>query len=128
MLKRYREKNACWTWSRTSYNSRDYLLIRRTDQIIFETKWTPRVKHSWSVIQKSTALFNLIYFFGSFCVYYIPHNYVIPQAMPHAIPQLISPFTSPMRKVLECRKTDLRLCIDVRPYELTFQKAVLRSY
>ena len=46
-------KNACWTWSRASYNSRDYQLIRWTDQIIFETKWTPRVKHE-SVIHKST--------------------------------------------------------------------------
>ena len=36
---------------------------------------------------KKGALFSLIYFFGSFCVYYIPHNYVIPQPMPHAIPQ-----------------------------------------
>ena len=34
---------------------------------------------------KKDALFSLIYFFGSFCIYYIPHNYVIPQAMPHAI-------------------------------------------
>ena len=30
---------------------------------------------------KNGALFSLIYFFGSFYVYYIPHNYVIPQAM-----------------------------------------------
>ena len=36
---------------------------------------------------KKDALFSLIYFFGSFCIYYIPHNFVIPQAMPHAIPQ-----------------------------------------
>ena len=36
---------------------------------------------------KKDALFSLIYFFGSFCIYYIPHNYTIPQAMPHAIPQ-----------------------------------------
>ena len=35
---------------------------------------------------KNVAIFSLIYFFGSFCVHYIPHNYVIPQAMPHAIP------------------------------------------
>ena len=27
----------------------------------------------------------LFHFFG--IMYYIPHNYVIPQAMPHAIPQ-----------------------------------------
>ena len=31
-------------------------------------------------------LFSLIYFFGSFCVHYFPHNYVISQAMSHAIP------------------------------------------
>ena len=31
-----------------------------------------------------------VYFFGSFCVYYIPHDYVIPQPMLHAIPQTLS--------------------------------------
>ena len=42
---------------------------------------------------KKGALFSLIYFFGSFCIlYYIPHNYVIPQAMPPAIPQTHSAF------------------------------------
>ena len=39
---------------------------------------------------KKDALFSLIYLFGSFCIYYIPHNYVIPQAMPHAIWQIHS--------------------------------------
>ena len=32
-------------------------------------------------------LFSLIYFFAPFSIFYIPHNYVIPQAMPHAIQQ-----------------------------------------
>ena len=41
---------------------------------------------------KKGALFSLIYFFGSFCIYCIPHNYVIPQTMPHAIPQAHSAF------------------------------------
>ena len=41
---------------------------------------------------KKGALFSLIYFFGSFCIYYIPHNYVTPQAMPHAIPPTHSAF------------------------------------
>ena len=41
---------------------------------------------------KKDALFSLIYFFGSFCIYYIPHNYIIPQAIPHAIPQTHSSF------------------------------------
>ena len=43
---------------------------------------------------KKGVLFSLIYFFGSFCIilYYIPHNYVVPQAMPHAIPQTQSAF------------------------------------
>ena len=41
---------------------------------------------------KKGAIFSLIYFFKSFCIYYIPHNYVIPQAMPHAIPQTHSSF------------------------------------
>ena len=30
--------------------------------------------------------FSLIYFFASFSIFYILHNYVIPQAMPHVIP------------------------------------------
>ena len=38
------------------------------------------------------AIFSLIYFFESFCICYIPHNYVILQAMPHAIPQTHSVF------------------------------------
>ena len=41
---------------------------------------------------KKGAIFSLIYFFESICSYYIPHNYVIPQAMPHTIPQTHSPF------------------------------------
>ena len=41
---------------------------------------------NWLALKKG-ALFSLIYFFGSFCIYYIPHNYAIPQAMPRAIPQ-----------------------------------------
>ena len=38
------------------------------------------------------AIFSFSYFFKSFCLYYVPHNYVIPQAMPHAIPQTHSAF------------------------------------
>ena len=34
----------------------------------------------------------LIYFFGPFSIYYILHDYVTPQAMPHAIPQTHSSF------------------------------------
>ena len=30
---------------------------------------------------------SFIYFFAPFSIFYIPHIYVIPQAMPHAIPQ-----------------------------------------
>ena len=41
---------------------------------------------------KKGAIFSLIYFFESFCLYHIPHNYVIPQAMQHAIPQTHSAF------------------------------------
>ena len=31
--------------------------------------------------------FSLIYFFAPVSIFYILHNYVIPQTMPHAIPQ-----------------------------------------
>ena len=35
---------------------------------------------------------SLIYFFAPFSILYIPHNYVILQTMPHAIPQTRSTF------------------------------------
>ena len=41
---------------------------------------------------KKGAIFSLIYFFESFCIYCIPQNYIISQAMPHAIPQTHSGF------------------------------------
>ena len=44
------------------------------------------------LVPKKGAIFSLIYFFKTFCIYYIPHNYVITQAMPHAIPQTHSSF------------------------------------
>ena len=50
-----------------------------------------RLQIDWR--QKRAAFLSLIYFFGSFCVYDIPHNYVIPQAMPHATPQTHAAFT-----------------------------------
>ena len=37
-------------------------------------------------------LFSFICFFAPFSIFYIPHNYVLPQAMPHAIPQTHSSF------------------------------------
>ena len=83
---------------------------------------------------KKGAIFSLIYFFKSFCIYYIPHNYVIPQAMLHAIPQAmpmpfrkhIPPFTltgfskwcedelqssNPLFKVRRKRKTKSKIQI-----------------
>ena len=36
--------------------------------------------------------FSLIYFFAPLSIFYIPHNYVILQATPHAIPQTHSSF------------------------------------
>ena len=41
---------------------------------------------------KKGAISRLIYFFKPFCICYIPHNYVISQAMPHAILQTHSAF------------------------------------
>ena len=37
----------------------------------------------------------LVYWLASFCIYYTPPNYVIPQAMPHAIPQDVICLTCP---------------------------------
>ena len=50
---------------------------------------------NWSAPKKG-ALFSLIYCFESFCIYYIPHNYFIPQTMPHANPQTHSSLHSPI--------------------------------
>ena len=61
---------------------------------------------------KKGAIFGLIYFFKSFCIYYIPHNYVIPQAMPHAIPQTHSPFY-PHRMFTEARCYDWWLILSL---------------
>ena len=46
---------------------------------------------------KNDALFAEFgyYFFETFCIYYIPQNYVIQQAMPHAIPQTHASFYPP---------------------------------
>ena len=44
--------------------------------------------------------FSLIYFFAPISIFYIPHNYVIPQAMPHAIPQTHSAFTLTETRVI----------------------------
>ena len=41
---------------------------------------------------KKGRSFQFTSFLGSLCVYYILHNYVILQAMPHAIPQTHSAF------------------------------------
>ena len=59
--------------------------------IVVEPAIKKRLLVNW-LASKKGAIFSLIYFFKSFCIYYIPPNYVIPQAMPHAIPQAHSPF------------------------------------
>ena len=60
-------------------------------------KWTSKkVAHSnWRQKRrgKDTCMFfSLIYFFAPFSIFYIPHNYVILQAMPYAILQTHSAF------------------------------------
>ena len=59
--------------------------------------WTSKaVAHSnWRQKRRgndSRMPFSLIYFFAPIFIFYIPHNYVIPQAMPYAIPQTHSSF------------------------------------
>ena len=60
-------------------------------------KWTGKASAPSNWRQKrrgrdARILSCLIYFFALFSINYIPHNYVIPQAMPHAIPQTHFPF------------------------------------
>ena len=50
-------------------------------------KWAPKKAR-----QRRAHVFSLIYFFAKFSIFHIPHNYVIPQAVPHAIPQTHSSF------------------------------------
>ena len=40
------------------------------------------------------------------CIYYIPHNYVIPQAMPQAISQTYSTFYYHHRRIM-CENPDV---------------------
>ena len=51
--------------------------------------------------------FSLIYFFAPFSIFYIPHNYVILQAVPHAIPPTQSAFY-PQRLFLTTSRHFLR--------------------
>ena len=62
--------------------------------IVVERATLKRLKKNCLCIfgAKKGAIFSLIYFFESFCIYCIPQNYIIPQAMPHAIPQTHSGF------------------------------------
>ena len=59
--------------------------------IVVEPAIKKRLLVNW-LASKKGAIFTLIYFFKSFCIYYNPPNYVIPQAMPHAVPQAHPPF------------------------------------
>ena len=43
---------------------------------------------------KQGAMMSLIYFFKSFCIYYIPHNYVIPQTHSAFYPHRISCYST----------------------------------
>ena len=56
----------------------------------------PKKRHG----KDARMFFSLIYFFASFSIFYIQHDYVILQAMPHAIPQTHSAFY-PHRSVME---------------------------
>ena len=71
---------------------------------------------------KKGAIFSFIYFLKSFCIYYIPHNYAIPQTMPHAIPQTYSSFHPhrfylPKRKVVQSLQDN---CISVLAFLISF--------
>ena len=51
-----------------------------------------RLQIDWLQKVRTHHYRRLIYYFGSFCAYYVPRDYVIPQAMPHVIPQTHSSF------------------------------------
>ena len=83
------KKNLCgWTESTMSLLGFLIVIVCRARNVK-----TAAAFANW-LAPKKGALFSLISFFASFCVYYIPFNYVIPQAMPwpHAIPQTHSIF------------------------------------
>ena len=58
-----------------------------TTKAIAPSNWRPKRRG-----RDTRMLFSLIHFFESLCINDTPHNYVIPQAMPHAIPQTYSVF------------------------------------
>ena len=55
-------------------------------------RWLTQIGAKKKARKQARMLSCLIYFFGPFSIYYILHDYVIPQAMPHAIPQTHSSF------------------------------------
>ena len=55
-------------------------------------RWLNQIGAKKKARKQARMLSCLIYFFGPFSIYYILHDYVIPQAMPHAIPQTHSSF------------------------------------
>ena len=55
-------------------------------------RWLNQIGAKKKARKQARMLSCLIYFFGAFSIYYILHDYVIPQAMPHAIPQTHSAY------------------------------------
>ena len=47
---------------------------------------------NWHQKKDAHMFFSVIHFFEPFSIFHIPHNYVIPQAVPHAIQQTHSSF------------------------------------
>ena len=73
-----------------------YLYLQPREKFLFQTvgyvscslELAPQKRRS----KEARMFFSLIYFFAPFSIFYIPHNYVISQTMPHAIPQSHSAF------------------------------------
>ena len=68
-------------------NKLDKCLNAWTSKAVVHSNWRQKRRGN-----DARMPFSLIYFFAPVSIFYILHNYVIPQAMPHAIPQTHSVF------------------------------------
>ena len=88
--RKYRRKHQKWIKYYTDTNAVKLIATFCSALLVWASsnKWTSRAVAQWNWRQKKARqrramLFSLIYFFAPFFIFYIPHNYIIPQAMPH---------------------------------------------
>ena len=92
ICKRSRCFNVDIRWQSKSHEgSLSITLFRTAKKILLQHESRPLKKRCFGR-QRHAHVFQFNLFLCAFSIFYIPHNYVIPQAVPHAIPQTHSPF------------------------------------